>query len=352
MVEIWFALLCFMLIVFTVLDGWNIGAGVLHHVVAKTDRERREVVAAIGPLWSWHEVWLVAAGGTFVLAFPAAMAAAFSGFYLALWMVLWAFVLRGISLEVGGHIHEPMWQSFWDFVFTVSNLLLAVLFGAALGNVIRGVPIDGGGRFSMALFTDFGVRGVSGPEVGILDWYTISTALLAAVLLAAHGATYLRLKTQADVHDRSDRIARRLWIVALVLFPIVSVQTWMVRPEFYSAMGTRPLAWLFVLMMTAGAWAVWTGLRSSETRAFSGSCAIVTGLLGAAAASVFPEILHSTIAPDYSMTAHAAATSASGLTYALVWWPVAAGLAITYFVVIMRKYRGKVRVTEDTQGFY
>jgi cytochrome bd ubiquinol oxidase subunit II len=349
MVEIWFALLCFMLIVFTVLDGWNIGAGLLHHVVARTDRERREVVAAIGPLWSWHEVWLVAAGGTFLLAFPLAMAAAFSGFYLALWMVLWSFVLRGISIEVGGHIHEPMWQSFWDFVFAVSNLLLAVLFGAALGNVIRGVPIDASGRFSMPLFTHFGVTGY----VGILDWYTVSVAVFATTLLAAHGATYLRLKTQSPVHERSQKLARGLWVIVLGLFPVVSVETWVVRPEFYHAMGQRPIAWLFLALMIVGVWGVWNGLRTiGEARALAGSCAIVAGLLGAAAASAFPEILHSTIAPQFSLTAHAGATSDQGLLVALFWWPVAAALAVTYAIVIMRKYRGKVRVTEDTQGFY
>jgi cytochrome d ubiquinol oxidase subunit II len=349
LVEIWFALLCFMLIVFVVLDGWDIGAGILHHVVARTDRERREVIAAIGPLWSWHEVWLVAAGGTFVLAFPAAMAAAFSGFYLALWMVLWSFVLRGISIEVGGHIHDALWQAFWDFVFAVSNLLLAVLFGAALGNVIRGVPIDPSGRFSMALFTDFGVRG----QVGILDWFTISVALFATVLLAAHGATYLRFKTMGLLHERSQRMARALWIAAAALFPIVSLETSVVRPGFYEAMAGRPIAWLFVALLAGGVWALWTGLRSAaETRAFAGSGAIIVGLLGSAAASVFPEILHSTIAPEHSMTAYQAATSSRGLSVALIWWPVAAGLAITYFIVIMRKYRGKVALTEDTQGFY
>jgi len=338
-----------MLIVFTVLDGWDIGAGLLHHVVAKSDRERREVVAAIGPLWSWHEVWLVAAGGTCVLAFPAAMAAAFSGFYLALWMVLWSFVLRGISIEVGGHINDAMWQSFWDAVFAVSNLLLAILFGAALGNVIRGVPIDETGRFSMPLFTDFGVTG----PVGILDWYTLSVAFFATMLLAAHGATYLRLKTQGDVHERSQRLARRLWVIVLVLFPIVSIETRAVRPEFYQAIGERPIAWVFLALMIGGVWAVWTGIRTvAETRAFAGSCAIVVGLLGAAAASAFPEILHSTIAPGFSMTAYAGATSDYGLFIALFWWPVAAGLAVTYFIVIMRKYRGKVRVAEETQGLY
>ena len=211
MVEVWFGLLCFTLIVFVVLDGWDIGAGVLHWVAGKTSAERREIVAAIGPLWSWHEVWLVAFGGTLLLAFPKVMATSFAGFYLALWLVLWSFILRGVSIEVGGHINDRLWRSWWDFVFAVSNVLLAVLFGAALGNVIRGVPLDDSGKFSMSLFTDFGVRG----RVGILDWYTVSVAVFTTVLLAAHGATYLRLKTIGQIHQRSERLARQLWTTAV-----------------------------------------------------------------------------------------------------------------------------------------
>ena len=147
------------------------------------------------------------------------MAVSFSGFYLALWMVLWSFVLRGISIEVGGHINDSLWRSGWDFVFAASNVLLAILFGTALGNVIRGVPIDGSGMFSMSLFTDFTARG----RVGILDWYTLSVAVFATVLLSAHGATYLRLKTVGPVHERSERLARLLWLITAVLFVVVSV---------------------------------------------------------------------------------------------------------------------------------
>ena len=231
-----------MLTMFVVLDGWDIGAGALHFLVAKNDPERRQVIAAIGPLWSWHEVWLVAAGGTFVLAFPELMAVSFSGFYLALWMVLWSFVLRGISIEVGGHINDSLWRSGWDFVFAASNVLLAILFGTALGNVIRGVPIDGSGMFSMSLFTDFTARG----RVGILDWYTLSVAVFATVLLSAHGATYLRLKTVGPVHERSERLARLLWLITAALFVVVSVETSVVRPELFQALLQRPLAWMSV----------------------------------------------------------------------------------------------------------
>jgi len=329
-----------MLTMFVVLDGWDIGAGALHFLVAKNDPERRQVIAAIGPLWSWHEVWLVAAGGTFVLAFPELMAVSFSGFYLALWMVLWSFVLRGISIEVGGHINDSLWRSGWNFVFVASNVLLAILFGTALGNVIRGVPIDGSGMFSMSLFTDFTARG----RVGILDWYTLSVAVFATVLLSAHGATYLRLKTVGPVHERSERLARLLWRITAALFVVVSVETSVVRPELFQALLQRPLAWMSVIVIGAAVWALWTGLRGqAESRAFAGSCGVIAGLLAGAGASLFPVVLHSTLSPEHSMTAYTGATAERGLGIALFWWPLAVALALTYFFVIMRIYSGKVR---------
>ena len=347
MVELWFAILCVTLVLFVVLDGWNIGAGVLHLIVAKGDRERREVIAALGPSWSWNEVWLLAAGGTFVLAFPRILAVSFAGFYLALWLVLWSFVLRGISIEVGGHIRDTLWQSAWDFVFALSSVLLAVLFGAALGNVIRGVPLDGSGQFSMSLFTDFGVRG----QVGILDWYTVSVAVFSTALLAAHGGTYLTLKTTGPVHGRSELWARRLWTATAVLFVVVSLETQIVRPDLYRAMILRPFAWISWALIAAGALAIWTGFRGrAERRAFAGSCAVITGLLLGAAASVFPVMLHSTLAPEHSLTIYDGATARSGLAIALLWWPLAFVLALAYFVAILRNNGGKARPAEDTHA--
>ena len=129
MVEIWYTIIAFTLTVYLVLDGRNFGAGALHAIVAKTALERRQVVAAIGPLWSWHEVWIVATGGLLFVAFPRFLAVAFAGYYLALFLVLWSLILRGISLEVGGHIDNPLWQQFWDFIFSISSITLAALFG-------------------------------------------------------------------------------------------------------------------------------------------------------------------------------------------------------------------------------
>jgi hypothetical protein len=141
MIALWYGILAFMLTTYIVLDGRNFGAGILHWIVARNQPERRQVIAAIGPLWSWHEVWLVGTGGVMVMAFPRLMAASFSGCYLALFLILWCVLLRGIFIEVGGHLSDRLWQEFWDSVFVFSNVLLAVLFGAALGNIARGVPL-------------------------------------------------------------------------------------------------------------------------------------------------------------------------------------------------------------------
>ncbi len=165
MIDVWYGIASFMLIVYVVLDGRNFGAGMLHWLVARTPNERRQVVAAIGPLWSWHEVWLVAFGGIVLAVFPKLLASAFAGYYLALFLILWCLILRGVSLEVGGHMSDWMWQAFWDFVFVLASTLLAVLFGAAAGNLARGVPLASDGTFGMAFFTDFTPRG----EVGLLD---------------------------------------------------------------------------------------------------------------------------------------------------------------------------------------
>jgi cytochrome d ubiquinol oxidase subunit II len=191
----------------------------------------------------------------------------------------------------------------------------------------------------MALFTDFGVRG----QVGILDWYTVSVAVFTTVVLAAHGATYLRLKTAGPVHQRSERLARGLWTAGLVLFPLVSLETWIVRPSLYQAMAVRPTAWLAIAVVLAGAWALVGGLRGTgEGRAFAGSCAVIAGLVAGAAAAVFPVMLHSTLAAEHSLTAYNGATAARGLAIALLWWPVALVLAFVYFAAIVRNYRGKI----------
>ena len=349
MIAAWYAVVSFMLIIYIVLDGRNFGAGMLHWFVAKTPEERRQVIAAIGPLWSWHEVWLVGFGGTLVAIFPRLMASAFAGYYLALFLILWCLILRGISIEVGGHINDRLWQTYWDFIFVLSNFLLAILFGAAAGNVARGVPVDADGNFSMAFFSDFNVRG----HVGLLDWYTVSIAILATVTLAAHGATYLTLKTEGPVHDRSETYAKYLWIACVPLFLIILIESRFVRPDLPGRALSNPFWWLGLIVTVVSIVALVSGLMTrNELRAFVGSNFLIVGLLATGSAAIFPVMLHSTLASENSLTAYAVAVSPSTLRLASFWWPIGFALAVFYFIFISRRYAGKVSVQRDTQGFY
>src|SRR5713101_4105950 len=179
-----------MIAMYVVLDGFDLGAGIVHLLIARTDGERRQVIGSIGPVWDGNEVWLLAAGGTLFFAFPSLYASSFSGFYLPLMIVLWLLMLRGISIEFRNHVAGSVWGPFWDAVFCASSTLLPVFLGAALGNVVRGVPLDAQGRFFEPLWTDFTTR----PPTGILDWYTVLAGLSALAALAAHGALWITLK--------------------------------------------------------------------------------------------------------------------------------------------------------------
>src|SRR5438067_13271987 len=155
MEAVWFVIVWGMLAVYTVLDGFDLGVGILHRFVARTDEERRTVFAAIEPIWDGNEVWLIAAAGVLFLAFPRVYSAAFSGFYLALMIVLWLLILRGVAIESRSREQNPLWREFWDTAFALASALLAVVLGTSLGNVVRGVPLNEAGFFSIPLFTDF-----------------------------------------------------------------------------------------------------------------------------------------------------------------------------------------------------
>src|SRR5271168_3968831 len=174
MATIWFCLVAIMIAGYVVLDGFDIGVGILHLYLARTDDERRVLLRSIGPVWDGNEVWLVAAGGTLYFAFPVLYASSFSGFYLPLMMVLWLLILRGLTLEMRSHVEVDLWKQFADAVFSISSGLLAIFFGAALGNVIRGVPLNAEGYFFLPLWTNFRVD----TNTGILDWYTVLTGVI------------------------------------------------------------------------------------------------------------------------------------------------------------------------------
>ena len=200
----WYVAVTVMLAVFVVLDGFDFGVGIIYLFVARTEQERRMALASIGPMFNGNEVWLIVAGGLLFFAFPKAYAAGFSGFYLALILVLWLLMFRGLALELRSHVDHPLWRQLCDVIFSGASLLLAFVFGAALGNLIRGVPLNREGYFFVALWTDFS----TGPEPGILDWFTVLMGLASVVILALHGANYLALKTKGDLYARAVATAR------------------------------------------------------------------------------------------------------------------------------------------------
>src|SRR5450631_2246773 len=206
---IWFWLVAIMLVGYVVLDGFDLGVGVLHLLLTRNDEERQMTIRSIGPVWDGNEVWLLAGGGTLYFAFPLLYASAFSGFYLPLMIVLWLLILRGLSVELRGHSTLGVWRTFFDGVFCFSSTLLIIFYGAALANVIRGVPLGTDSYFFLPLWTNWMV----GPNPGILDWYTVIGGVVALTALAVHGALYLAVKTDGELRQRAQTSARRLWPV-------------------------------------------------------------------------------------------------------------------------------------------
>ncbi|MFN8012414.1 MAG: cytochrome d ubiquinol oxidase subunit II [Holophagaceae bacterium] len=348
MATLWFWLCSVMVAVYVVMDGYDFGAGALHLAVARTNEERRTVLGALGPFWDGNEVWLLAGGGSLFLAFPRVLGTGFSGFYLAMFLVVWALALRGISLEFRSHVQGTLWRAFWDVAFMLASAALPVLFGAALGNVLRGVPITVDGTFALPLFTDFSA---SNP-VGLLDGYTVLVGVFALAVLLLHGSLFLAWRTEGPVHDRAAALAPKLAIGAAVLWPGVAFATHHVNPALFPALPGRPLAVVATLIVAAGVVLVAVGLRQGRhLLAFLGSGAFLLGLLAAAAASVFPVMLRSSLDPAWSLTAFNSASSEASLRTGLGWWFVGLPLAITYLTVLFRLHRGKVRPAGEGEGY-
>jgi cytochrome d ubiquinol oxidase subunit II len=348
MEALWFALAAVMVAVYVVLDGFDFGAGLLHLLVARDDRERRQVLAAIGPFWDGNEVWLLAGGGVLFLAFPKVLASGLSGFYLAIFLVLWVLILRGVAVEFRSHVEDRMWRAFWDGTFWIASLLAPILFGAALGNVLRGVPVDADGWFSLALFDSFSPFGAP----GILDWFTILSGIVALAAIAHHGALFLAWKTDGAVRERSLAVARRVFPVLAVLWVIATLATGWVAPAVFQGLAHRPLAWISTLLLVVGLVTSWVARRGGrDLAAFLGSSAFLLGALAATAASVYPVWLKSTIDPAFSLTAQNTAASPHSLAVGLYWWPVGFVLAIVYAVVLFRLHRGKAQAAAEGEGY-
>jgi cytochrome d ubiquinol oxidase subunit II len=262
-------------------------------------------------------------------------------------LVLWLLILRGTSIEFRNHIRSAVWGPLWDFVFSGSSLLLAVFFGAALGNVVRGVPLDGSGYFFEPLWTDFRL----GEATGILDWYTILVGVLSLLALVMHGCLWVQMKTSGEVSARAGKLAGLAWWGVLLLTAVVTAVTFKVQPRILVNLKTWPLGLVFPLLAVAALGGVVFELqKGNERRVFYASCAYLAGMLASVVFGVYPMVLPARN-PVYSLTVWNAKASAYGLKIGLIWWVIGMILAAGYSTFVYRSFVGKVAVDKDSHRY-
>lgn len=346
----WAIVLMLMLVTYIILDGYDFGAGIVHLFFAKTEAEKKAVTNAIGPFWDANEVWLIAAGGVLFFAFPTLYASAFSGFYLPLMMVLWMLIFRATGLELRGQVHNRLWERLWDKAFGIASLLLALFFGAALGNVVRGVNLgmvekgvstQEGHYFFLPLWNP--TLDPLAEHQGIIDWFTIVLGLVALVTLTIHGANWIILKSSSTLNVRLRTIIFRLNTV-LVLLVLISALLWQyVKPFQFSNLRNHYWLWLFPLIAGIGLFGqFFIRTFKKDGTGFLFSSMFIVGSFGTTVASLFPNMLPSTNNINPSLTVYNAAAHEYGLSTGLSWFIVAAFLVIVYFIIQFRVFRGKM----------
>ena len=336
---IWFWLVAVMIVGYVVLDGFDLGVGVLHLFLVRTEAERQVSLRSIGPVWDGNEVWLLAGGGTLYFAFPLLYASAFSGFYLPLMIVLWLLVLRGVSLELRNHIDVGVWLALLDGVFGLSSALLTIFFGAALANVLRGVPLQADGYFFLPLWTNW----TPGASPGILDWYTVIGGLVALVALTLHGALWLVIKVSGDLAKRACSLINPLLALVSLLTIVSLIATIDVRPASLDNYYHYPFTFIVPIGVLASLGSIWFFNRNAQpTKAFLSSCMYLFFMLAGACWGIYPTLLPATTGSDRDITLSRALSGPHTLSVGLAWWTFGMTLAIGYFVFVYSRFKGKV----------
>jgi cytochrome d ubiquinol oxidase subunit II len=326
---VWFVLLTLVLAGYAVLDGFDLGLGAIHLLLGRTREERAQLVDSIGPVWNGNEVWLLGAGGAMVAAFPTLYAASFSGFYLALMLVLWLLLLRGIGIEFRHQIHHPLWEDAWDAVFSMASVLLALLFGVALGNVLHGVPFDADGQFQ-------------GTFALLLNGFALLGGMLSIATLSMHGACWAALKTDGALQRRARRFASTWWWASLALAVCMVGTSFVVRPDFTRNFTAH--AWLLAVpLLTVAALAAARRCIGRDDRlAFLSSSAYIAGLLASVAAGLYPMLLPASEGSTHpGLDIYNAAAPHHSMLTALFVYVIGLSIVAVYLVNIYRVWRGK-----------
>jgi cytochrome d ubiquinol oxidase subunit II len=326
---VWFLLIAVLIGGYAILDGFDLGAGILH-LFRRNERERRQFARAIAPVWDGNEVWLLTGGGALFAAFPPVYATVFSGFYLAFFALLAALIARALGLELRAKETAPAWGRFWDLCFGLGSLVPALLLGVAVGNILRGVPIDARGHYT-------------GSFLGLLHPYALLIGVLAVVMFTCHGALYLATKTADDLRDRLLGWAARLWIVWVLLHGVASVFSAVVSPWLFDQAGSRPLTWIFFGLMVISLCGIPLAARARRPgRAFLCSSVAIATAIGLAALGLFPRLVPSLTDLRHSLTIANASASPLTLKTMLIIALIGMPIVIGYTLYIYRVFRGKV----------
>lgn len=330
---IWYLLFIGIIAAYVVLDGFDLGVGILHPIVPRDDRERRLSLNSIGPVWDGNEVWLVVGGGVLFAIFPEVYATLFSGFYPAFMLVLAFLILRAVSIEFRSKQPSPAWRTLWDWVFGLASLLLALLLGVAFGNIAQGVPIDSAHNIRI-------------DPVRLVNPYALLVGVTAVAMLAQHGAIYLALKTEGDLQQRARSAANVLIIAFIVLVVLTGIATAVFQPHL-----TLPYRQVWPLIVPLAAVLAIANIvrenrRHNETAAFLSSCAGIGLLLASVGLGQFPAVLTSSLNAAYSLTIANSMSSPLTLTVALIMALIGMPLVLAYTAGIYWLFRGKVRLSE------
>ncbi len=327
MAELWYVIVVAMIATYVVLDGFDLGVGLLQRLVTRTEAERAACIESIGPVWDGNEVWLIAGGGCLYMAFPSLYATGFSGFYLPLMLVLWLLTLRAIAIELRHQLHHELWATLWDTVLAFASGLLALVLGAAVGNLVRGVPLTADGGFFMGFWTDFTA---TGEHLGVLDVYTITVGLCAVALMALHGGLWLLDRVEGTFQTRTRTLCNRLFAAVGTLLAAVTAASFFVQPNLGQRLSESSWGVVFPVVAAGGfGWALWQHRRGHTRQAFLGSCALIYGLVASAAYGTYPYVLIG-VEPGTGLTIAESAAPPYGLEVALWWWIPGLCLVLAY----------------------
>ncbi|HEY5489098.1 MAG TPA: cytochrome d ubiquinol oxidase subunit II [Candidatus Limnocylindrales bacterium] len=329
--QIWFVLIGVLLVGYAVLDGFDLGVGMLSPILGRTSAQRGLLVETIGPVWDGNEVWLLALGGALFAAFPIVYATVFSGFYLALMLLLFALILRAVSIEFRNHVEDARWLRFWDGAFWLGSFLPALLLGVAIGNIARGLPLTGG-EYTQGL-------------LGLLNPFSLGVGLLAVAMFAMQGASWLVLRTEGELAASARRVGRLAWVCFVVLWLVVTALALIDAPDLWANYGNL-LAWLaplvFVAALAVTGYALWSRHERLPILGSSLSIAALVAILGQA---LYPALVPDrTAGADLTIT-NAAASNLS-LSVMLVITLIGVPIVLVYTGFVYSRFTHKVSLEE------